>query len=113
MFKVFKPQKILRAGDIYQTKIQLAKEIIQELKAFGFQVDLVLADSLYGESHPFVQLLDELEYPLIVAIRFLHGVLMPCEQRVRTNRWKAFDRIFSNGKSAHSPSTRNPFWVTS
>ncbi|OKH23912.1 hypothetical protein NIES1031_16570 [Chroogloeocystis siderophila 5.2 s.c.1] len=26
-------------------------------------------------------------------------MLMPKEQRVRTNRWKAFDRIFSNGKS--------------
>lgn len=99
MFKVFKPQKQLKAGDIYQTKIQLAKEIIQELKAFGFKFNLVLADSLYGESHPFVRLLDELEYPWIVAIRSNHGVLMPSEQRVRTNRWKAFERFFTNGKS--------------
>ena len=29
MFKVFKPKKRLKAGDIYQTKIQLAQEIIQ------------------------------------------------------------------------------------
>jgi SRSO17 transposase len=34
-----------------------------------------------------------------VAIRSNHGVLMPKEQRVRTNRWKAFERIFCNGKS--------------
>jgi len=99
IFKVFKPQKRLKPGDTYQTKIQLAKEIIQELTAFGFKFELVLADSLYGESHPFVRLLDELKYPWVVAIRSNHGVLMPSEQRVRTNRWKAFDRTFSNGKS--------------
>lgn len=50
MFKVFKPQKRLQEGDTYKTKIQLAKEIIQELQAFGFKFELVLADSLYGES---------------------------------------------------------------
>lgn len=99
MFKVFKPQKRLQEGDTYKTKIQLAKEIIQELQAFGFKFELVLADSLYGESHPFVRLLDELHYPWIVAIRSNHGVLMPSCQRVRTNRWKTFNRVFSNGSS--------------
>ncbi len=98
-FRVFKPRKRLKSEDIYQTKIQLAQEIIQELKEFGFKFNLVLADSLYGESHPFVRLLDKLEYPWIVAIRSNHGVLMPKEQRVRTNRWKTFEQIFSNGKS--------------
>jgi len=49
MFKIFKPQKRLKPEDIYKTKIQLAQEIIQELQAFGF-----------GESYPFVRLLDEL-----------------------------------------------------
>jgi len=34
MFKVFKPQKRLKSEDIYKTKIQLAKEIILELKTF-------------------------------------------------------------------------------
>lgn len=86
IFEVFKPQKRLRPEDIYQAKIQLAKVISQGLKAFGFKFNLVLADSLYGESHPFVRLLDELEYPWIVSIRSNHGVLMPKEQRVRTNR---------------------------
>jgi SRSO17 transposase len=60
MFKVFKPRHRLKSEDIYQTKIQLAKEIIQELKDFGFKFNLVLADSLYGESRPFVRLLDKL-----------------------------------------------------
>lgn len=54
----------------------------------------MLADSLYGKSYPFVRLLDELNYPWIVAIRSNHGVLMPKEQRVRTNRWKALT-VFS------------------
>lgn len=99
MFKIFKPKKRLKPEDIYQTKIQLAKTIIQELTTFGFKFNLVLADSLYGESYPFVELLDELKYPWIVAIRSNHGVLMPSEQCVRTNRWKAFNRVFSDGKS--------------
>jgi len=99
IFKVFKPKKRLKTEDIYQTKIQLAQEIIQELQAFGFKFELVLADSLYGESHPFVRLLDELQLPWIMAIRSNHGVLMPQAQRVRTNRWKAFNRIFSDGTS--------------
>lgn len=34
----------------------------------------------YGESHPFVRLLDKLQYPWIMAIRSNHGVLMPQEQ---------------------------------
>lgn len=47
MCKIFRPQKRLKPEDTYQTKIQLAKTIIQELKTFGFKFNLVLADSLY------------------------------------------------------------------
>lgn len=49
--------------------LQLAQTIIEELVTFGFKIELVLADSLYGESHPFVRLLDHLNLPWIVAIR--------------------------------------------
>lgn len=45
MFKVFKPQGRLKAGDNYQTKIKLASLIITELIEFGFKIELVLADS--------------------------------------------------------------------
>ena len=48
LFKVFKPKGTLRQGEKYQTKIELAVEILKELIEFGFKVDLVLADSLYG-----------------------------------------------------------------
>ena len=47
--KVFKPLKTLKASDKYQTKIELAAEIITELIKEGFNIKLVLADSLYGE----------------------------------------------------------------
>ena len=99
LFKVFKPQKRLKAEDLYKTKVQLAQEIIQELQALGFELELVLADSLYGESHPLLRLLNELQLQWIVAIRSNHGVLMPPGQRVRYTRWKAFNRVFCNGKS--------------
>lgn len=46
IFKIFKPKETLKAKEQFKTKIELALEIITELIDFGFQVDLVLADSL-------------------------------------------------------------------
>lgn len=60
---------------------------------------LVLADSLYGESHPFLNLLDQLSLPWIVAIRSNHAVWMPQDAKIRYSRWKRFERIFSTGKT--------------
>ncbi len=40
----------MKSGDEYKSKPQIAIEIIQELKEWGFKIKLVLADSLYGES---------------------------------------------------------------
>jgi SRSO17 transposase len=96
MFKVFKPQGRLKAGDNYQTKIKLASLIITELIEFGFKIELVLADSFYGESSSFIRTLDKFEIPWIVAIRTNHGVWMPINQSVRANKWHKFTRIFSN-----------------
>jgi len=45
LFKVFKPKTTLKGGDVYRTKIQLAREMITELVEFGFNIELVLADS--------------------------------------------------------------------
>jgi len=50
LFKIFKPLSRLQPGDVYKTKPELAVEILQELEEWKFQVELVLADSLYGES---------------------------------------------------------------
>lgn len=46
LFRVFKPEPRLKAGDVYTTKPQLAVEIIEELLARGFHFRVVLADSL-------------------------------------------------------------------
>lgn len=99
LFKIFKPKGRLQEQDTYKTKLQLAQEIIQELQAWGFKFELVLADSLYGECHPFISVLNQFELKFIVAIRSNHGVWMPASQQVRYTRWKAFERVFSNGKS--------------
>ena len=40
MFKVFKPKRTLKEEDTYQTKIQLASSIIEELIDFGFNIEL-------------------------------------------------------------------------
>ena len=99
LFKVFKPKQRLKTDDVYQTKLQLAQTIIEELVEFGFKIELVLADSLYGESHPFVGLLDRLKLPWIVAIRSNHGVWMPEDAEPEYSDWQSFERIFSNGKT--------------
>jgi len=99
LFKVFKPKGTLKSGEKYQTKIELASEILKELIEFGFKIDLVLADSLYGEASSFIRTLDELKLSWIVAIRSNHGVWLPSHQRVRANRWYKFQRIFSHQTS--------------
>jgi len=57
--KIFKPKGTLKSSDKYQTKIELASEIITELIDAGFNIEVVLADSLDGESSQFIGKLDE------------------------------------------------------
>lgn len=102
MFKVFKPRSRLKPGDEYRTKPQLAVEIIRELQALGFNIELVLADSLYGESGDVIGVLQELKLSFIVAIRSNHGVLVAPGQRVRYNRWHAYHQTLSH----HPPERR-------
>jgi SRSO17 transposase len=99
MFKVFKPKGTLKQDDQYKTKIELASEIITELIEFGFKIELVLADSLYGESSSFIRTLDQYQLHWILSIRNNHGVWMPSSQKVRANKWCKFKRDFSNNTS--------------
>ena len=111
---MFKPKGTLKSSDRYQTKIELAAEIITELMNEGFNIKLVLADSLYGESSQFIQKLVEYNLGYVVAIRSNHAVWLPAEASVRANKWYAsrlksgnpptalarkFERTFSNHKS--------------
>jgi SRSO17 transposase len=98
LFKIFKPKGCLKPGDISKTKPQLAIEILQELKALGFKIKLVLADSLYGESGSVIDILEHLKLDFIVAIRSNHGVLVEPGQRLRCNQWKAYQQPLSHRK---------------
>jgi SRSO17 transposase len=99
-FEVYKPKDRLKAGDEHRTKPQIAAAMIGELSAMGFQFELVLADSLYGESgSTFISTLESLKLPYIVAIRSNHGVWMPQEQEVTHQPWQKFTRTFSNGET--------------
>ncbi len=97
--KVFKPKGTLKEEDKYKTKIELASEIITELIESGFNIELVLADSLYGESSQFIRKLAEYKLDYVVSIRSNHGVWLPVAQSVRANKWCKFERTFSNQKS--------------
>jgi SRSO17 transposase len=99
IFEIFKPKNRLKEGDKYKSKPQIAIEIIQELKALGFKIKLVLADSLYGESGAVINCLEKLQLEFIVAIRSNHGVLMPAGSRKRYNRWKAYQQELSGHKT--------------
>jgi len=97
--KVFKPKGTLKKGDKYKTKIELASEIITELVDKGFNIKLVLADSLDGESSDFIRKLTEYNLSYVVAIRSNHGAWLAANQSVRANKWCKFERTFSNQKS--------------
>jgi SRSO17 transposase len=98
-FRLFKPQRRLKPGDVYKSKPQLAVELIQELAAQGFHFSVVLADSLYGESSDFITALERLGLQYVVAIRSNHGVWTFPGERVRQTRWRPFERIFTDGTS--------------
>lgn len=97
--KVFKPRGTLKENDTYKTKIELASSIVTELIELGFKIELVLADSLYGEASSFISILDRHKLPWILAIRSNHGVWLSKEQKVRANNWCKFTRTFSDQKS--------------
>lgn len=97
-FEVYKPRERLKDSDEYQSKPQIAARMIRQLQAMGFQFELVLADSLYGESKVnFVNVLDELKLPYILAIRSNHGLWLPEQEEVYQEPWQEFKRTFSNG----------------
>lgn len=97
-FEVYKPRERLKDEDEYYTKPQIAATMIRQLQAMGFQFELVLADSLYGESKAnFVNVLDELNLPYILAIRSNHALWLPQDQEVVQEPWQRFERTFSNG----------------
>lgn len=74
-FQIYKPRERLQPGDKYKTKPEIAAELIRELQVMGFKFELVLADSLYGESDGnFISVLNQLQLCFVVAIRSNHGV---------------------------------------
>jgi SRSO17 transposase len=99
IFKVFKPRETLKEAETYKTKIELATEIITELMDLGLKIELILSDSLYGESSQFIRKLEKYKLPYVVAIRSNHAVWMPSDQKVRANKWCKFERVFSHQKS--------------
>jgi SRSO17 transposase len=83
-FEVYKPRERLKNKENYQSNPQIAARMIRQLQAMGFQFELVLADSLSGESKVnFVNVLDELKRPYILAIRSNHALWLPQDQEVR------------------------------
>lgn len=97
VFEVYKPPERLQVEDKYLTKPEIAAILIKELQVMGFKFNLVLADSLYGESGKnFLSVLDELHLNYIVAIRSNHSVQLLPRQQVQYLKWHKFKRVFSD-----------------
>jgi len=97
LFEVYKPRERLKPGDKYLTKPQIAAIIIKKLELMGFNFNLVLADSLYGESSAnFISILDDLGLNYLVAIRSNHSVELLPRQHTQYLKWHKFKRVFSN-----------------
>ena len=78
----------MKLNDSYRSKPQIASQRIREIKAMGFEIDYVQADSLYGEStSTFIRYLQGLNLQFAVAIRSNHSVRLPPAQSVRANKW--------------------------
>jgi SRSO17 transposase len=98
--EVYKPRERLKEGDDYKSKPQIGGEIIKKLREMGLKIKLALADSEYGESEDnFVSILNKEKLNFVLAIRSNHGVWLPSGQRVRYNKWREFERVFSTGKT--------------
>jgi SRSO17 transposase len=100
-FRIYKPRRRLKAGDVFKSKPRLAVELIQELAAHGFHSSVVLADSRYGESWEFTTALERLGLSYVVAIvaaiRSNHSVWTFPGERVRQTHWRPFERVFTDG----------------
>lgn len=110
-FEIFKPKDRLKEIEVekeingekikqkeeHKTKIQIAKEMVEEIVKKGFKIKIVLADSEYGEATEFRRLLEKLKLKFVLATRSNHAVWMPKDQYIRYNKWKEFNREFSNG----------------
>ena len=97
--EVFKPKGRLKEGDSYRSKTEIASGLVERLLERGFEFEVVLADSLYGESSQFIQALEEKGLQWVLSIRSDHGVWIPASERVRWNRWCRFERHLSDGKT--------------
>jgi SRSO17 transposase len=99
LFRLFKPKSRLKPGAVYQTKPQLAVEIVEELVALGFRCSVVLADSEYVESSAFTSALHRLHLQYVVALHSHHGVWMLPGQRLRQTRFRPFAHVFTDGRT--------------
>jgi SRSO17 transposase len=96
---LYKPKTCLKPGDVFQTKPELALDLIRQLLELGLHCQVVLADTVYGESSALVNALEQVRLRYVVAIRSTHGVWMEARERIRTTPWRAFERVFADGSS--------------
>jgi SRSO17 transposase len=91
--KVFKPKGTLKEGDKYKTKIDKKSEMITELIEEGFNIELVLADSLYGESSQFIKKLDEYNRTYATGTNSGQGCALPRDNLNQTKHIRTLGRF--------------------
>ncbi|MEG4272517.1 MULTISPECIES: IS701 family transposase [unclassified Microcoleus] len=100
LFEVYKPRERLQPGDEYLTQPELVAKMSEQLRVIGLKVNLVLADSLYGESSKnFFQILDKVNFNFIVIIRYNHKKWGVTDAKVKYSNRPIFKRVFSDFSS--------------
>ena len=98
LFEVFKPERRLKPGERHRSKIQIAIGLLDEVASWGLEVELVVADALYGEAGDFVQALARHRWPYVLAVRRDHAMFLPAEQEVYALSWQGVERHLTGGR---------------
>ncbi|MDB9517073.1 IS701 family transposase [Roseofilum reptotaenium CS-1145] len=94
--KVFKPQGTLKEGDIYRSKLEIASQMIDELRNYGLNIELVLADICPREGGTFVSKLEDYNLCYLLFMRSDRAALIPSHEKVRENKWYKFSRFLGD-----------------
>lgn len=106
LFQVYKPKsrlKLIKVKDKeekepYLTKPQIAIELIKEIVSKGFNIELVVGDSIYGESRYFVSELEKLKLNYILATHSNHSVEIEEGKKLSYTTFTKYERKLADGK---------------
>ncbi len=94
-FDVFKPLSRLKDRDRYQSKCQLAHQILTNLRELGIRIKLVLADDLSDEKNKFQNNLDFFNLTYFLAKRSPQQIDSITQLAKHKEKWQLYEQKLS------------------